>query len=437
MLSVEEKLNSVDVLSTEDAPFEQFIQLRSQIHCSIDYREEVEELLSNFGSVSRKLSSDNKIETRKAIAKWLIGDVEEAIPLLENTRATRERSFFLGISYLESGRANAAHANLKDAYDADTSDTTVAILLTEAKVKLGKMDEAMGLLERLKKKCDENPDYHYALGLYYDYSGNREEAEKCYEHALELDNAHSKSTFRLAYNLDLKGEEEKATELYEQLRKARPMYVEAIMNLGLLYEDNGQYQKAADCFKSVLEYYPNNDRARLYLSDAEASLNMYYDEDTVRKKEKMTNLLSIPVDDLNLSLRVKVALGKAGIHRISDLVRKNEGELLEIPSMGKIAIKEINEQLHLKGLALATTEGEVSLTSEVTGEVSEDLLNKPLSDLEWPGRVKNVFERLNIYTVGDLIKHSERDLLDNKNLGMTSIRDIRKKLELLGLAMKE
>ena len=70
------------------------------------------------------------------------------------------------------------------------------------------------------------------------------------------------------------------------------------------------------------------------------------------------------------------------------------------------------------------------------GPVSEETHTKNLSDLEWSGRIRKVYEKLSLVTVGDLLKRTEKDLLKSKNLGVTSIKEIRKKLGQLGVSMK-
>ena len=70
------------------------------------------------------------------------------------------------------------------------------------------------------------------------------------------------------------------------------------------------------------------------------------------------------------------------------------------------------------------------------GPVSEETLKKNLSDFEWSGRIRKVYEKMGVVTVGDLMKRTEKDLLKSKNLGVTSIKEIRKKLGQLGVSMK-
>lgn len=423
-----EKLTTA--LETEDAELGHFSQLRKEVHTYIELRRELERILDNFSTISRKLSSESKAETRRGAALWLLGKVEDAIKVLEACRVTKERSFFLGISYLDIGKISLAHDLLKEAYLSDSSDFQILSHYCEAKIKLRNFEEAKGLLERMGKKYQGEPDFHYLEGLFEDMQNNVDKACVAYEQALELDNAHSKSLFRLAYNLDIAGEDKKAMEHYKQLREIRPINVNTMINLGVFYEDNNEYEKAVDCYNAILDYYPDHLRARLYLTDAQASLDMYYDEELARRRDRLEGAMKLPISDLDFPNRVKASLSRVGATTLGELVKKTEQELLELPSMGPAALKEINEVLRLKGLSLATRK-------EDENAVAEDAFTKPITDFEWQSRVKDIFDKMKIQTIGDLLKYTEKDLLKNRNLGLTSIKATREVLASMNLALKK
>jgi DNA-directed RNA polymerase subunit alpha len=52
-------------------------------------------------------------------------------------------------------------------------------------------------------------------------------------------------------------------------------------------------------------------------------------------------------------------------------------------------------------------------------------------------RSRKCMERLNITTVGQLIQHTEDELLSTPNFGRTSVQEIRSKLAEMGLALRE
>jgi DNA-directed RNA polymerase subunit alpha len=432
-------LDLADALSAEDLSPERLHELRREVHCHVDLRTRLEGLVAEFGPVAKKLSSDNKAEVRKGTAKWLLGLSEEAIPILEPARSGREKSYVLGSSYLEAGRASDALAQLKEASDADASDPFISAAYCEAKIRAGEVEAAASHVERLQKK--DSAQAHYLAGLLADLQGHHEAALKGYEKALEIEPGHAPSLFRLAYVMDLAGEDARALELYEQLRKLRPMHVNTAMNVGVIYEDRGDYERAALCYQSVLDTFPNHRRAQLYLKDAKASMTMFYDEEAARREAKLAQVLGQPVAEISFSPRVRTALQKLGINSLGDLVSRSEEEFLGIQNFGRTSLRELKEFLSSKGLSLASgggTGGEdvEELPAEVpAGPVPEATLQRNLVEFEWSGRIRKVFEKLGLVSVGDLLKKTEKDLLKSKNLGVTSIKEIRKKLAAVGVAM--
>lgn len=63
------------------------------------------------------------------------------------------------------------------------------------------------------------------------------------------------------------------------------------------------------------------------------------------------------------------------------------------------------------------------------------LLSRSISELRLSVRASNCLEAEKIFTVGDLIQRSEADLLEVRNLGKTSLNEIKSKLMELGLEL--
>ena len=431
-----------DVLSSEEIVFDHLQDLRRQIHCHVEFRTRVEEVVGDFAAVAKNLSSENKAEVRRGVARWLLGQAEQAIEILEPTRTSREREFFLGLSLIEARRYEEALAPLKEAYSADSSDLQVSMAFCEAKILAGRVEDAEAHVERLKKK-DGGTEGHYLAGLLFDVRGFHDKAMAEYEKALDLDPGYAKALFRLAYIMDLSGEDSRALELYEQLRKLKPMHANAVMNLGVLYEDRGDYERAVECYQAVLDYFPTNSRAKLYLKDAQASLTMFYDEEALRREAKLQQVLNQPVGEISFSPRVRTALEKLGIASLGELVQRSEEELMTIPNFGRTSLKEVKEFLSAKGLAMAAGGSPGGVVEEGVYEAGgsaeggdDAILQQQLAEMEWAGRIRKVFEKMGFVSLGDLVRTSEKELLKNKNLGLTSIKEIRKRLVQMGLSLK-
>ena len=60
----------------------------------------------------------------------------------------------------------------------------------------------------------------------------------------------------------------------------------------------------------------------------------------------------------------------------------------------------------------------------------------PIEDLNLTQRSYNCLKREGIHTIGELVSHTEQDLLDIRNFGMKSIDEVKEKLQTLGLSLK-
>ena len=63
------------------------------------------------------------------------------------------------------------------------------------------------------------------------------------------------------------------------------------------------------------------------------------------------------------------------------------------------------------------------------------MLARPISDLELSVRAKNCLDGANVQTLKDLVTLSETDVMNLKNLGKTSLTEIKAKLAECGLSL--
>ena len=93
---------------------------------------------------------------------------------------------------------------------------------------------------------------------------------------------------------------------------------------------------------------------------------------------------------------------------------------------------------HLNPFVQYTEIGEDTLTEEVMSATDEDLemlrkLQMPISELELSVRASNCLESGRVRLIGDLVQRSEDELLTLRSFGRTSLREVKKKLEDMGL----
>jgi len=174
---------------------------------------------------------------------------------------------------------------------------------------------------------------------------------------------------------------------------------------------------------------------------------MYYDEEGERRRDKRNQVLEIPVTDFELSVRSRNCLKKMNIRNLGDLIRHSEQELLSYKNFGETSLQEIKDILAQKGLRLGMgREGEDEATRAFLGgggpaperpvDDRDAVQRRPISELELSVRSRNCMATLGVQTIGDLIQHTESELMACKNFGQTSMNEIRQKLAEFGLLLK-
>jgi DNA-directed RNA polymerase subunit alpha len=318
---------------------------------------------------------------------------------------------------------------------------TIATLIRE-----GKIADAEANLSQRQGEVGSSASWHFERGMLLEAQGRAGEAIDEYENAVQLDPDHSHATFRLAFLHDLHGDEERAMDLYEDLAARKPAHVNALINLAVLYEDREQYQEAFVCIERVLADLPNHTRALMFLKDIESSMNMHYDENQERTREKRSAIMDTPITDFELSVRSRNCLKKMNIHTLGDLLKISEVELLGYKNFGETSLSEIRIMLKQKGLRLGQLKEEETRATRPRPQLlrraggpegSPEILNKYLSEVELSSRSRKCLQRLNLVTIGDLVSRSEAELLATKNFGQTSLNEIKAKLAELGVTLRK
>ena len=383
-----------------------------------------------------------------ALAKGLclhaLSRESEAAAVLAEAGGGQAARYFRAVALMESGKPSEAADLLLDQLDKEPAGEHLAVCL-ESLLRAGRTEEAEKILPRGKDggALGDDARARYLRGFCAELAGDRAGAFELYEKALALDPDHAPSHFRMGFAADLAGDEDTALEHYRRAAAGRPPSLNAMLNLGILHEDRGEYTRAVECYRKVLEAEPTNSRAAMFLKDAEASFHMFYDEDIERKDDRRATVLRTPITDFELSVRSRNCLSKMGVQTLADLVRFTEQELLSHKNFGETSLQEIKDILAQKALRLGMgRESEDDATRAFMGgmEKPQDdrdaMLKRSISELELSVRSRNCMATLGVQTIGDLILHSEVDLMACKNFGQTSMNEIRQKLAEFGLMLR-
>ncbi|NLE39659.1 MAG: tetratricopeptide repeat protein [Pirellulaceae bacterium] len=385
------------------------------------------------------LSPASKV--RLGACQYLLGRYKDAVETLRNSDGGALAQFYMGKSHFALGDFDQAITCYNSAQQAGYNADQCALASVAAMRCLRRANDALVTLDKLSGAVEQTAEYLYQRAATVAVlGGNPEEVVRLYERAVEADGTHAGALFGLAMENDRRGNDDEALDLYKRSAKRFPPHAGSLMNLGLMYEDRGQFDLAVQCYQRVLEVDPMNEQAALFLKDAQASGDMYYDEDAAKHRDRLSQVLSIPVTDFELSVRSRNCLQKMDIHTLGDLCRCTEQELLASKNFGETSLVEIREMLTSKGLRLGQLAIEKAVAEVFEPEsLSADeqaLLGQPVADLNLSVRARKCMIRLGITTIGELVRRSGDDLLECKNFGVTSLNEVREKLTVYALKLR-
>jgi len=379
---------------------------------------------------------------RLGVCYFLLGRYSSAVQALKGADGGALAHFYLAKTYFAQGQYNDAIAQFAAAAKAGYHSDDCVLGRADAQRASGDARAALQSLDSLSGAVEQTAEYLYHRGATVSaLGGSPSEVVALFERAVEADPNHGGALFGLAKENDRRGNDDVALDLYERSAAQFPTYVGTLLNLGVLYEDRQQYDRAQQCYQRILDVYPNHARARLFLKDAQASGDMFYDEDAQRKRDRASQVLSVPVSDFELSVRSRNCLQKMGIHTLGDLARCTEQELLASKNFGETSLVEIREMLASKGLSLgqfatAKAEPEPAFEPEFMSPDEQAMLDRSISDLNLSVRARKCMIRLGLNTIGELVRRTGDDLLECKNFGVTSLNEVREKLQLQGLKLR-
>ena len=427
---------SVDLVGEENPSFALLQVARTQVLSSHAERESFEKQIEGLPATGEE-------GRRKGMGHWVLGDYVSCADQLSGYEGDDVADYTRARALMSLERYDEAQPLFKRLSDSYPSEPRPRGGMLEAQYEhaLTQSEDPTDANTQLREAIDNSPEGFaesseglYLTGRLYESEGDIEEAISFYDQARQLDPTLRENVLRLAHLAERGGLDDLAVEVYEQSIQLRLADRAMFMNLGVLYEDLGRDQDAAACYDVVLQTYPTDPRAQLYLEDAASAIDMYYDEDLERKEDKLNQILRIPITDFELSVRARNCLNKMQIHTLGDLVCKTEQELLSYKNFGETSLNEIKEILRSKGLRLGMPREEAVASIESRarrtpgGGDTDDVRNKPITELQLSIRARRTVESLGCLTLGDITKHSADELLGMPNFGTTSLQELRSKL---------
>jgi len=383
-----------------------------------------------------------KLHLKLGITNYFLGHMGDAVAHLKEVEAPLGY-FYLGKALVNRHQYDEALKAFDRAEKAGYSAPQVQLQRAGIHRNKGELKEARHILGKLEELSKYSAEFHYQLAGVAQAEGDKVRSIQSLEKAVELEPGHTGALFQLGYMNDLAGNDDEAIGYYERCLKYPPVNKGVLNNLGVLYEDNDKYDKAADCYAKLLKADPNDDRARLFLKDAQASMTQYYNPDEEQTNQAFKQVMEVPVTDFELSVRSRNCLKKMGIRTLGDLTRVTEASLLASKNFGETSLEEIRAIMSAKGLRVgqsleqgaAYTEQRYRPPTTLSPE-EQAVLNRPVTELNLSVRARKCMNRLNLNTIGELVARSGDELMEAKNFGVTSLNEVKEKLGNLGLKLR-
>ena len=440
----EEYIPDFDICTAEALSFAALEEARSTVYARRNG-------CQTFRKSVEGLETSGEDGRRRGLGWWILAEYQRCADELVDHESDDTAAYTRGKALLAIGRPAEAATIFERLCTAYPAEPRPRGALLEARLLAGiegddvdeiaLSDSIAGEIASAPAEFTESSDGHYITARVAELRRDWETALTHYEKGRELEPLNSVLLARFAHLAERNGLDELALELYETLLHRGPMDRRMMLNLGVLYEDGGRDAEAAACYDTINRWDATDVVARMYLRDAEAAVDMYYDEDLEKKEDRLNQILRSPITDFELSVRARNCLNKMEINTLGDLVQRTEQELLSYKNFGETSLTEIKEILHSKGLRLGMPREEAVASIEahavrMSSGDRGDVMNKPILELQLSIRARRTVETLGCLTVGDINKHSAEELLGMPNFGQTSLMELRNKLAELGLKLK-
>ncbi|MCD7897723.1 MAG: tetratricopeptide repeat protein [Planctomycetaceae bacterium] len=434
MTAATQESTAADILLADNLDLEALFYLDIIAGRQEDGKTDIENLLPS-------LASKPDAEVRTAAAYLAIGDLANALVHAEKIPNHPFGAMVIGLAKERENKNEEALKSFQKAAQGAPTVAPFALKPIDTLRRLGRLDEAMAMAESQRKQYSDKAELDFFTGRVLEDSGRYQEALDHYRRSIDINPNYAECLFRAAYLADLRGLDGLAKDSYSRIGpESNRVYVNACLNLALLYEDEESYEKAVACCRRALKIAPQNRRAKLFLTNAEAAANMYYSPEETKQSERMEAILRVPVSDFELSVRSRNCLSSMNIMCLGDLIKRTESEMLAYKNFGETSLREIKEMLAAKGLRLGMMREDAATRQVMERQrrnASAEILNKSIDELELGVRSRKCMETMGIATIGELVSKSEAELAGARNFGRVSLTEIKKKLTEMDLSFKD
>lgn len=262
----------------------------------------------------------------------------------------------------------------------------VGCMLARICSETNRQAEAVDILKKVHERVPEVPEYHYLLCLALEAAGHMEDFRKELEHIEERNPDQALTLLLKGISLEREGEYEAAKRLYYEVLDKEPGNATALFRLGYRLDLEGDDDGAIDSYNRCIAAGIPNVAAIMNLGILHEDREQY--EEAAKYFEMVTRYYPTNMRALKY---LKDAMASLEMYYDEEKERKEDKQ--------------------------------------------SQILKIPVSDFELSVRSRNCLAKMNIQTLGDLIKRTEAELLAFKNFGETSLMEIKEILASKGLRL--
>lgn len=306
-------------------------------------------------------------------------------------------------------------ASLKSEVDSgkETSPSTV-LRLGILCYLVGEHQQAVEYLGRVRN----NGVAHYYRALALTSLERHEEAEAEFEAAAKAGYDPILCQLLQAGAVRAQGRVDEAEAILKKISKEAAGRAEYSYQMGCIWADRGDTSRAIEYFERAVDMDPHHSRALFRLAAENA--NRGNDEEAIRLYEQA---ISKPPYYVGALLNLGLLYEDQENYPAAAFCFRKVLDVYPTHPRARLYLRDIE----------ATSDMYYDEESARQQARLQQLLSRPVTDFELSVRSRNCLESMNIFTLGDLTRVSEQDLLSGKNFGETSLHEIREMMAAHGL----
>ncbi len=280
----------------------------------------------------------------------------------------------------------------------------------------GQVNQAIEKLEQASD-CGQK---HMGLGYAYRRKKHYEKAVSEFDKAAKKESDGMTAAMEKAATLCMAGDLTAAEKELAAYGNFENVSAEYHFQLGRLQDAQGQYEKAMQNYQTAVDLDPAHTEARFALAYA---CDLRGDEEVAVEQYRL--IVKEQPAHVNALLNLAVLYEDRGEYEKA--TRCVDRVLRSHPNHAKAIL--FRKDIESSKVMIYDEE------REKRRDRQNKILEIPISDFELSVRSRNCLKKMNIDTIGDLLRTTEADLLSYKNFGETSLLEIKKILDSKGLRL--